>query len=92
VFKKPEIKSEKMYRIAIKELIKWKLNKNKKPLVFLGVRQVGKTWHKYSPRRIVSSRESRICHALPAQFYRIFIGYGGNRSRWDNGKTWLGIS
>ena len=161
-----------MYRIAIKELIKWRLNKNRKPLIFLGARQVGKTWlvqefgkkeyrqmvyvnfedkeaprdifqtgfnidriitllNAYAglkitaedtllvfdeiqaapqgitalkyfyekapqyqiiaagsllgvnihPRRIVSRRESRICHALPAQFYRIFIGYGGNRSR-----------
>ncbi|MDR0792357.1 MAG: ATP-binding protein [Chitinophagaceae bacterium] len=33
-----------MYRNKIKQLIKWKLNKNKKPLVFLGARQVGKTW------------------------------------------------
>ena len=34
----------KMYRRSIKSLIEWKLNKNKKPLVFLGARQVGKTW------------------------------------------------
>ncbi|MDR0619502.1 MAG: AAA family ATPase [Bacteroidales bacterium] len=33
-----------MYRNAIKKLIKWKLDKNKKPLIFLGARQVGKTW------------------------------------------------
>jgi len=33
-----------MYRTSIKELIDWKLNKNRKPLVFLGARQVGKTW------------------------------------------------
>ena len=33
-----------MYRNAIKQLIQWKLDKNKKPLVFLGARQVGKTW------------------------------------------------
>lgn len=33
-----------MYRSKIKELIIWKLNKNKKPLVFFGARQVGKTW------------------------------------------------
>ena len=33
-----------MYRTKIKELIKWKLNHNRKPLVFLGARQVGKTW------------------------------------------------
>jgi len=33
-----------MHRLKIKELIKWKLNKNKKPLVFFGARQVGKTW------------------------------------------------
>jgi len=33
-----------MYRYKIKELIKWKLNSNKKPLLFLGARQVGKTW------------------------------------------------
>jgi predicted AAA+ superfamily ATPase len=34
-----------MYRIAIKQLIQWKLDINKKPLVFLGARQVGKTYH-----------------------------------------------
>jgi predicted AAA+ superfamily ATPase len=33
-----------MYRVSIKKLIQWKLDKNKKPLVFLGARQVGKTW------------------------------------------------
>jgi predicted AAA+ superfamily ATPase len=33
-----------MYRCGIKKLIQWKLDKNKKPLVILGARQVGKTW------------------------------------------------
>jgi len=33
-----------MYRTKIKELIKWKLDKNKKPLIIQGARQVGKTW------------------------------------------------
>jgi len=36
--------SEKMYRTAINDLKKWKLRKNRKPLIFLGARQVGKTW------------------------------------------------
>lgn len=33
-----------MYRCAIKKLIRWKLRENRKPLVFFGARQVGKTW------------------------------------------------
>ena len=33
-----------MYRTKINNLIKWKLAKKRKPLVFLGARQVGKTW------------------------------------------------
>jgi predicted AAA+ superfamily ATPase len=33
-----------MYRSIIKQLRQWKLNENKKPLVLLGARQVGKTW------------------------------------------------
>ena len=33
-----------MYRYKIKQMIEWKLNKNRKPLVFFGARQVGKTW------------------------------------------------
>jgi len=33
-----------MYRSKIKELIKWKLSNNRKPLIVLGARQVGKTW------------------------------------------------
>jgi predicted AAA+ superfamily ATPase len=33
-----------MYRIKIKELIKWKLDKQRKPLIVQGARQVGKTW------------------------------------------------
>jgi len=33
-----------MYRTNINQLIKWKLDKSKKPLVFLGARQVGKTY------------------------------------------------
>jgi len=34
----------KMYRACIKELTQWKLDKNRKPLIFLGARQTGKTW------------------------------------------------
>lgn len=33
-----------MYRSKINELNKWKLSKSRKPLVFLGARQVGKTY------------------------------------------------
>jgi predicted AAA+ superfamily ATPase len=33
-----------MYRTSIKKLIKWKLDKNRKPLIVQGARQVGKTW------------------------------------------------
>jgi predicted AAA+ superfamily ATPase len=33
-----------MYRTAIEELKEWKLEKNKKPLIVQGARQVGKTW------------------------------------------------
>lgn len=33
-----------MYREAIKELIKWKESKRRKPLIIEGARQVGKTW------------------------------------------------
>jgi predicted AAA+ superfamily ATPase len=33
-----------MYRTTIKQLIQWKLDTQKKPLLILGARQVGKTW------------------------------------------------
>jgi Predicted ATPase (AAA+ superfamily) len=33
-----------MYRESIKQLKDWKLNQNKKPLIFYGARQVGKTY------------------------------------------------
>lgn len=33
-----------MYRSQIERLIEWKNNKNKKPLIIKGARQVGKTW------------------------------------------------
>ncbi len=33
-----------MYRVKIEELIKWKNDKNRKPLIIRGARQVGKTW------------------------------------------------
>ena len=33
-----------MYREKIKELEQWKKNKNRKPLIIRGARQVGKTW------------------------------------------------
>jgi len=33
-----------MYRTKIKELIKWKTSNKRKPLIFLGARQVGKTY------------------------------------------------
>ncbi len=34
----------KMYRTKIKDFIKWKLDKDRKPLIVQGARQVGKTW------------------------------------------------
>jgi len=37
-------KYKKMYRNKIKELIQWKISSNRKPLIILGARQVGKTW------------------------------------------------
>lgn len=33
-----------MYRFAFEELYEWKKNKNRKPLIIEGARQVGKTW------------------------------------------------
>jgi predicted AAA+ superfamily ATPase len=33
-----------MYRHKINELVKWKIGNNRKPLIVLGARQVGKTW------------------------------------------------
>jgi predicted AAA+ superfamily ATPase len=33
-----------MYRTKIKELINWKLDRHRKPLIVQGARQVGKTW------------------------------------------------
>lgn len=33
-----------MYRESVNQLIEWKLNKDRKPLVFYGARQVGKTY------------------------------------------------
>ena len=33
-----------MYRDGVKRLLEWKLDGLKKPLVFLGARQVGKTY------------------------------------------------
>ena len=33
-----------MKRFALEKLKKWKENKNKKPLIIRGARQVGKTW------------------------------------------------
>lgn len=39
-----QIWSRKMYRENIKNLINWKISENRKPLIVLGARQVGKTW------------------------------------------------
>ena len=33
-----------MQRTAMKKLVEWKNNKERKPLVIMGARQVGKTW------------------------------------------------
>ena len=33
-----------MYRSKIDELVAWKNDKNRKPLILKGARQVGKTW------------------------------------------------
>ncbi|MDR0687699.1 MAG: AAA family ATPase, partial [Prevotellaceae bacterium] len=33
-----------MHRTKINDLKKWKLSRKRKPLIFLGARQVGKTW------------------------------------------------
>ena len=37
-------KENKMERYALQNLLKWKENPSKKPLVIQGARQVGKTW------------------------------------------------
>ena len=39
-----DFKSRKMYRDKVKALKQWKLSNNRKPLIVLGARQVGKTW------------------------------------------------
>ena len=33
-----------MYRFAIESLLQWKEKENRKPLLLMGARQVGKTW------------------------------------------------
>ena len=33
-----------MQRFAMDKLVEWKKNPNRKPLVIMGARQVGKTW------------------------------------------------
>ena len=33
-----------MYRVAIESLLQWKEKENRKPLLLMGARQVGKTW------------------------------------------------
>ena len=33
-----------MRRVALENLLKWKENANRKPLILNGARQVGKTW------------------------------------------------
>lgn len=41
-YNKDEVR--KMERLALKQLLKWKEKKNRKPLIIEGARQVGKTW------------------------------------------------
>ena len=41
-----------MYRENIKQLIEWKLDNFKKPLIIFGARQVGKTFFPKSSRNI----------------------------------------
>ena len=33
-----------MYRLAIKKLKEWKNKEDRKPMILMGARQVGKTW------------------------------------------------
>ena len=33
-----------MLRFAMGSLVKWKKQKNRKPMIIMGARQVGKTW------------------------------------------------
>ena len=37
-------RSEKMYRLAIKKLKEWKNKEDRKPMILMAARQVGKTW------------------------------------------------
>ena len=39
-----KMRSEKMYRLAIKKLKEWKNKEDRKPMILMGARQVGKTW------------------------------------------------
>ena len=48
-----------MKRYAINDLLKWKENIDRKPLVIQGARQVGKTWLMKEFGRLYYQQESR---------------------------------
>ena len=60
-----------MQRFAMKELINWKNKRNRKPLIIMGARQVGKTWLMkefgktyYSKTAYISSEHFRLCACI----------------------------
>jgi len=55
-----------LYRAAIEELIKWKSNQGRKPLIIRGARQVGKTW---------------LMKEFASKFYRdsVYVNFDNNR-------------
>ena len=56
-----------LYRAAIEQLQKWKLNQSRKPLIIRGARQVGKTW---------------LMKEFASKFYRdsVYVNFDNNRS------------
>jgi len=67
-----------MKRLAYNELLKWKQNKNKKPLIIKGARQVGKTWlikefakNEYSDSVYINFEDKRYMQELFEQDFNI---------------------
>lgn len=67
-----------MYRVALNELLTWKIKKNRKPLVLRGARQVGKTWllkefakNNFAKMAYVNFESSKLLQSLFSDDYNI---------------------
>ena len=63
-----------MYRLAIKKLKEWKNKEDRKPMILVGARQVGKTW---IMKEFGKNEYAKVAYISTDLWYSIYPYYYG---------------